>query len=84
MRLVDVEHLREMTEVEFAWEKGIVPPDLGEQIEAMAGMRNVLVHLYRDVDYTLLYKTIVENLDAFERCIECLFLYLDRLEAGNV
>jgi len=62
-------------------EKGVVPTDLGRQLEAMAGMRNVLVHLYWDIDYPLLYKTIVEAMDSFERCIEYLFLYLDKLEA---
>lgn len=62
-------------------EQGVVPTELGEKIEAMAGMRNVLVHLYWDVDYTLLYKTIVEELGTFEQCIEHLFHYLDELEA---
>ena len=58
-------------------EKGVLPPDLGRQVEAMAGMRNVLVHLYWDVDHALLYKTIIEDLDAFERFVKYIF---DRLE----
>lgn len=62
-------------------EQGVVPPELGEQLRAMAGMRNVLVHLYWDVDYGLLYKTIVDELETFERCIERIFHYLDELEA---
>jgi len=49
----------------------------------MAGMRNVLVHLYWDVDYALLYKTVVENLATFERCIEHVFRYLERSEGGE-
>jgi uncharacterized protein YutE (UPF0331/DUF86 family)/predicted nucleotidyltransferase len=64
-------------------EKGVVPVDLGKKLEAMAGMRNVLVHLYWDIDYTLLYKTIVEEMDTFERCSERIFHYLDRLEAED-
>jgi uncharacterized protein YutE (UPF0331/DUF86 family) len=64
-------------------EKGIVPIDLGKKLEAMAGMRNVLVHLYWDIDYVLLYKTIVEEVDTFERCIERIFRYLDRLEVED-
>jgi uncharacterized protein YutE (UPF0331/DUF86 family)/predicted nucleotidyltransferase len=60
-------------------EKRVVPTDLGKQIEAMAGMRNILVHLYWDLDYNLLYKTIVNDLDAFEGCIEHIFRYLDDL-----
>lgn len=64
-------------------EQGVVPSELGEQLEAMAGMRNVLVHLYWDIDYALLYRVIVEELKAFERCIERIFHYLDELEAGQ-
>ncbi|UCC61996.1 MAG: DUF86 domain-containing protein [Anaerolineae bacterium] len=63
-------------------EKGIVPPDLGDRMEAMAGMRNVLVHLYWDIDYALLYKAIVRELDTFGRCIEYIFRYMDGLEVG--
>jgi len=62
-------------------EEGVVPADLGKELEAMAGMRNVLVHLYWDIDYASLYKTVVEERDAFERYIEHIFRYLDRLEA---
>ncbi|MCL0088319.1 DUF86 domain-containing protein [Dehalococcoidia bacterium] len=58
-------------------EKGIVPTDLCKRLEAMGGMRNVLVHLYWDVDCALLYKTIVEEMDIFEQCIEHIFRYLD-------
>lgn len=65
-------------------EEGIVPTDLGKQLEAMAGMRNVLVHLYWDINYALLYKTIVEEIDIFERGIKHIFRYLDGLEAEHV
>jgi len=61
-------------------EEGVVPADLGKQLEAMAGMRNVLVHLYWDIDYALLYETIVGKLDTFERCVEHIFRYLNGLE----
>jgi len=64
-------------------EEGVVPTDLGKKLEAMAGMRNVLVHLYWDIDYALLYETIVEELDTFERYIELIFHYVDRLEAED-
>ena len=36
-----------------------------------------LVHLYRKVDYPLLYKTIVEELDTFDEFVERLFCHLD-------
>ncbi len=62
-------------------EQGVVPADLGEKLQAMAGMRNVLVHLYWNVDHALLYQTVVGQVDTFERCIGHIFRYLDRLEA---
>jgi len=61
-------------------EKGIFSPQLGQELEAMAGMRNVLVHLYWDIDYPLLYSAIVERLNSFEQFLEQIFLYIDRLE----
>jgi uncharacterized protein YutE (UPF0331/DUF86 family)/predicted nucleotidyltransferase len=62
-------------------EHGVVPHDLGRQLEAMAGMRNVLVHLYWDIDYGLLYKAVAEELAGFESFIKHIFHYLDDLEA---
>ncbi|MBC6479295.1 MAG: DUF86 domain-containing protein [Hormoscilla sp. GM7CHS1pb] len=61
-------------------EKEILSPELGQELEAMAGMRNVLVHLYWDIDYPLLYSIIVERLNSFEQFLEHIFLYLDQLE----
>jgi uncharacterized protein YutE (UPF0331/DUF86 family) len=39
---------------------GIVPVDLGERLERMAGFRNVVVHLYQDVDLGIV-RDVVEN-----------------------
>ena len=61
-------------------EKEILSPELGQKLEAITGMRNVLVHLYRDIDYPLLYSIIVERLNSFEQFLEQIFLYLDQLE----
>lgn len=64
-------------------ERGVLPPKLGQELEAMAGMGNVLVHLYWDIDHTLLYETVVQKLATFEQCLDHIFRYLERLEAGN-
>jgi len=61
-------------------EKGILSPQMGQELEAMAGMRNMLVHIELDIDYPLLYSTIVERLNGFEQFLTQIFLYLDRLE----
>ena len=60
-------------------ERGIVPPQLGRELAAMAGMRNVLVHLYWDVDYALLYEIVRERLGTFERFLQHIFLYIERV-----
>jgi uncharacterized protein YutE (UPF0331/DUF86 family) len=39
---------------------GIVPADLSGRLERMAGLRNVVVHLYQDVDLGIV-KDVVEN-----------------------
>jgi uncharacterized protein YutE (UPF0331/DUF86 family) len=60
-------------------DKGVVPPDLGQQLQSMAGMRNVLVHLYWDVDHAKLYQAVTKELDRFRQCVEHIFRYLDAL-----
>jgi uncharacterized protein YutE (UPF0331/DUF86 family) len=39
---------------------GIVTADLGGRLELMAGFRNVVVHLYQDVDLGIV-RDVVEN-----------------------
>ena len=58
-------------------EKGVLPPDLSEKVQEMGGMRNVLVHLYWDIDYHRLRKTIVEDLDVFEKYVRHVFEFID-------
>jgi len=64
-------------------EKGVVPTELGKKLETLAGLRNVLVHLYWDVDYALLYRVIVGECEVFERCIEHILSYVDNLERDS-
>lgn len=60
-------------------QKGIVSHQLGQELEAMAGMRNVLVHLYWEINYPLFYRTIVEWETTFERYLKQIFDYLECL-----
>jgi uncharacterized protein YutE (UPF0331/DUF86 family) len=53
-------------------ENGVVDPDLGERLRALAGLRNRLVHLYEDVDDSLVYRALdsgLSDLDAFGQAI---------------
>jgi uncharacterized protein YutE (UPF0331/DUF86 family) len=42
---------------------GIVPADLGTRLEQMAGFRNVVVHLYQDVDLGIVRDVVENHLD---------------------
>lgn len=45
---------------------GVLPADFAQRLVAMAKFRNVLVHLYLEVDLHRLYRYLQENLDDFE------------------
>jgi len=42
---------------------GIVPADLGTRLEQMAGFRNVVVHLYQEVDLGIVRDVVENHLD---------------------
>ena len=46
-------------------EIGVLPEDFAERLTNMARFRNVLVHLYVEVDTGLVYRYLQENLDDF-------------------
>jgi uncharacterized protein YutE (UPF0331/DUF86 family) len=53
-------------------ENRVVTQRLGDKLVEMAGMRNILVHLYWDIDYHRLYEAItiqLSDLDEYARCI---------------
>ena len=45
--------------------------------EKAAGQRNILVHMYVEVDPELIYKTLQEDLDAFNEFAECVLRVLE-------
>jgi len=47
-------------------EIGVLPADLAQRLVPMAKFRNVLMHLYLDVDRKLIYRYLQENLGDFE------------------
>lgn len=47
-------------------EIGVLPPDFAQKLIGMAKFRNVLVHLYLEVDLQRVYRYLQENLDDFE------------------
>lgn len=49
----------------LAGEQGMIPVELAGRLQDAAGMRNVLVHLYDEIDYTILHASIVPALADF-------------------
>lgn len=47
-------------------EIGVLPADFAQRLVGMAKFRNVLVHLYLEVDLQRVYRYLQENLDDFE------------------
>lgn len=51
---------------------GVVPRDLTERMEGWAGLRNILVHLYLEVDQARLHEILRRDLDDIELFARCL------------
>lgn len=64
-----------------AGKRGLLPDDLSEALALSAGLRNVLVHAYEEIDYEIVAASIGRALDDLSRFLE---IYAERLddEAG--
>jgi uncharacterized protein YutE (UPF0331/DUF86 family) len=63
-RLGGVEEYRDA--IRLLGENGYVEPDLAQRLMPMAGLRNVLVHDYLDVDRDRIYTFVQDRLEDFE------------------
>lgn len=64
-------------------EEDVLPEDLAERLARAAGQRNILVHLYLEVDPELVYDTLVHDLDAFVAFAERIDRLVDEEGAGH-
>lgn len=46
--------------------RGLLAEDLAERLSRAAGLRNILVHLYEDIDYEIVAASIDAALDDFD------------------
>jgi uncharacterized protein YutE (UPF0331/DUF86 family) len=53
-------------------ETGVVPQELSRRLQQMARFRNMLVHVYWDVDYGRIYTMLQENLDDLRVFVQAL------------
>lgn len=47
--------------------QGVLEAEHATQMEDWAGMRNILVHVYLEIDHEILYRSLTEELDQLER-----------------
>jgi uncharacterized protein YutE (UPF0331/DUF86 family) len=59
-------------------DEGALSPDSARQMEQWAGLRNVLVHLYLEVDHERLYEILQGDLDQLERFAAEISLVVDQ------
>lgn len=62
-RQIQVESYRDAFET--AGKEGLISPDLAASLADAAGMRNIIVHLYEAISYSLLHAAIPLALDDF-------------------
>ena len=64
----------------LAGEQGLIPVDLAERLQKVAGMRNILVHLYETIDYEILHSSINHALNDFTKFAALFAARLDEEE----
>ena len=62
-----------------AGQQGIITRELAEQLAQSAGMRNILVHRYKDIDNQLVFSAIPEASRQYLLYIQQITNYLDSL-----
>jgi uncharacterized protein YutE (UPF0331/DUF86 family) len=60
-----------------AGRKGLVPEGLAAKLAAAAGLRNILVHLYENIDYEIVANSIGSALGDFHELLQILEKRLD-------
>jgi uncharacterized protein YutE (UPF0331/DUF86 family) len=64
-------------------EVDILPDDFTRTMRELAGLRNLLVHLYWDVDDQMVYEGIRSELSDFETFVGYIMAYLDRTNSRS-
>jgi len=64
-------------------ENGVIEQDFVSTAQRMARMRNRLVHLYWEVDATILYDTLQNNLADFDQFKAYVYSFMRGLEQGS-
>jgi uncharacterized protein YutE (UPF0331/DUF86 family) len=52
-----------------AGQQGLLPENLAGRLQQAAGMRNILVHMYEEIDYAILHQSVGAALRDFPRFV---------------
>jgi uncharacterized protein YutE (UPF0331/DUF86 family) len=64
-------------------QEGVIDPDLAEQMAGWAGLRNILVHLYLDIDHDRLHAALGSELEQLARFAVAMQRVLDEDAGGQ-
>ncbi len=64
--------------IEVLGEKNIISEDFVKRFTPAAGFRNILVHMYAEVDVEKVYKFLQESLGDFDEFAKCVANYLKK------
>jgi len=59
-------------------DKGVISPELFSQIKGLGGFRNVLVHMYQEIDPALVADSLNKGLIAFPQFAQEILAWLER------
>lgn len=62
-------------------DKGVISPELFGQIKGLGGFRNVLVHLYQEIDPALVADSLQKGLTAFPQFAQEILLWLESIQS---
>ncbi len=62
---------------------GVYPQAFAEQIAKSAGLRNILVHDYQDVDRRIVYDSMRTYLEAYSQYIDSILAFLKQHESSS-
>jgi uncharacterized protein YutE (UPF0331/DUF86 family) len=57
---------------------GVIPEDFADDFSKIAGLRNILVHMYEKIDVSKLYKYLQNNLKDFDKFSMFIARYLEK------
>lgn len=63
-----------------AGRRGIISPELAAELAKSTGMRNILVHQYKDIDSQIVFDAIPKALEQYPLYIQQIIAYIDSLE----